>query len=1163
MNFSADAARNGDSIFRKYHTTLIYCMRITLLICFVISMSLQMVLASNASGQGMANVNVNIKLDNEDLASAIKKIESTTPFRFLYRTADIRDINSLTLNERSISVERLMKDLLTGTSLSFKQIDDRILITRNNLVSKKQPILNAGINLVSMADTVITGTVFDGKTKERIPSATVVLKDNRKNIVLTDSRGNFRISAPLGAVLLVSYIGYETQEVTATSKVLEIRLQEAPQSLKGVVVTGIVNQNKSTFTGAARTFNAEELSKVSNSNVLTALKSLDPSFQIPENLNIGSNPNILPDVVLRGGNTLVDIRQAGGTNTFNYQPTPNAPLFILDGFETTLQRINDLDMNRIASITILKDAGATAMYGSRGANGVIVVEQLRPVEGKLRVAYNASVSIEAPDLTGYSLLNAREKFELEDRSNVFVNPFNTSQNGLDLIRQSRAQAVASGVNTDWISKPLRTGIGQKHNINVDGGAESVTYGLNLTYDQNTGAMKGSDRTTTTGNSFLSYRLKKFQFRNDLTLNFNKANNSPYGSFKQYTRLNPYWSPTDADGNLKVYLEDVRDPQTGLRITSSDYYDNLNGYIGRPLNPLYNASLNITDKTKYSNITNNFETRYQALEWLRLTARLSYSKRDDQSDIFLPAQHSSFANVTTFEKGSYTQVNGNYQQTEGFLTAEANKNIDKHAFTFSGTLNVKENQYDLQSVKVVGFPNPNLDQFILGNSYGVNAKPTGSESHTRSLGTLASMSYSYDNRFLFDGTFRLDGSSLFGTQKRFAPFWSAGAGWNIHNEEFFKNNDNIQELKLRYTVGTTGSESFESYKGITTSQYYTDREYRGVIPSYLLGFGNETLAWQKTLKNNIGIDISIFDRFSLTANYFNERTKGSIAFISSAPSSGFPGYYDNMGDVVNKGYELYGRYNLIAKPANRNNWSIFANVFHVSNKIEKISSTIQALNNRANTTASSVPLPRYAEGQSVNVIWGVKSLGIDPSSGNELFQARDGSITTTYNPADQVIIGDATPTLSGTFGTNMEIKGIGLNIYVRFNFGGDTYNQTLVDRVENVNVAQYNVDSRVATSRWQNPGDLSYYRAIVNYAGVTSPFVTYSTSRFIQKNNFIAGESASIYYRFSDKLNKTIGLQNTKVTIFSSDIFRASSIKRERGIDYPYARSFTFQLQTAF
>jgi len=1152
MNFSAEAARNGDSIFRKLPKPLIQLMRITSLICIVAAISLQAI-ASNAKGQAMGAVTLGISLENESMVSAIKKIEESTNFRFLYRTSDVKNIKDLTLSEKSISVENLMKQLLSNSDLSFKQVEDMIVISKKTTLESRKLIL--------VADTVIKGTVYDGKSKDKIIGANIRVK-NRTTAVMTDVNGNFKVNAAIGSVILVSYVGYDTQEITITKPVLEIRLAESAQSLKGVVVTGIFSQSKSTFTGAARAFNSEELSKVSNNNVLTALKSLDPSFQIPENLNIGSNPNVLPDVVLRGGNTLTDIRQVGNPDPFNYQASPNAPLFILDGFETTLQRVNDLDMNRIASVTILKDAGATAIYGSRGANGVIVIEQTRPVEGKLRFTYNASTQIEAPDLNGYDLLNAREKFDLEDRSGFFKNTFNTTQNALDLVRENRLAAVQSGINTDWISKPLRTGIGQKHNIYVEGGAEAVTYGLNLTYDQKTGVMKGSDRKTTTGNSFFSYRLKNFQFRNDLTILFNAANNSPYGSFEQYTRLNPYWSPYDADGNLKVYLEEVIDPATGLRVTNQDYYNNLNGYTGRPVNPLYNASLNITDRTAYRGITNNFETRWQAKEWLRLTARLSYSKQNDESDIFLPAQHSSFANVTTFEKGSYTKGTGQIERLEGFFTGEFNKNFDKHLLSASATMNVKEVTSSNQSVRVIGFPNPNLDQFILGNQYPTNQKPSGSESLTRTIGTLARTAYSYDNRYLFDATFRLDGSSLFGSDKRYAPFWSVGAGWNVKNENFLKENAIINDLRLRYTIGTTGSESFESYKGISTSGYYTDREYRGVIASYLLGYGNEMLAWQKTLKQNIGIDLTIANRFTLNANYFIERTKGSIAFIASAPSSGFSGYYDNMGDVLNKGYELYGRYNILNQ-SNRNNWSVFVNAFHVKNKIEKISSTIKALNERANSTRSTSPLPKYAEGQSVNVIWAVPSLGIDPASGNELFLSRNGEVVNAYNPADQVIAGDKTSDISGTMGTNLEVKGIGLNVFIRFDFGGDTYNQTLVDRVENANVALYNVDRRVYDSRWQKPGDVSFYRGIVNYTNNVNAPITYATSRFVQKNNFISGESISVYYRFSDKLNKRFGLQNTKITLFGTDVFRASSIKRERGLEYPFAHNYTLQLQTTF
>lgn len=1065
----------------------------------------------------------------------------------------IRSAQPVTVTSQDMKLQEFLSVILRDQPIDFTIENETVFLKRASRKVEES-------RTVQTRD--ITGQVLS-KSGEPIVGANVTIKGTR-NMAVTNVEGKFSIKANPGQVAVIRFIGFQTREVAIGAETnLRIQLEETNESLGEVVVTGIVNQSKSTFTGAAMTFNSEELNQVSNNNVLTALKSLDPSFQIPENINLGSNPNVLPDVVLRGGNTLVDISQGNVANPFNYQQAPNAPLFILDGFETTLQRINDLDMNRVERVTILKDAGATAIYGSRGANGVIVIEQKRPEAGKLLFTYNGNMTVEVPDLAGYNLLNAREKFELEDRSDIYKYSWNSVQNHLDLVRSARMKAVERGINTDWISKPLRNGIGQKHNVYIEGGADAVTYGLGITHDQTLGVMKGSDRRTTTANSSLSYRLDKFQFRNELHLHFNTANNSPYGSFKQYTQLNPYWSPYDEQGNLKMYLEEVIDPQTGARITQFDSYNNLNGYTGRPVNPLYNASLNITDQTAYKGITNNFEVRWQTNSWLRLTGRFSYSQQNDESDIFLPAQHSSFSNIATFNKGSYTKGYGYTQNMEGFLTGEVNKNFGLHFISGSATVNIKENAYNTTSFRVQGFPNSNLDELVLGNQFPDGSKPTGMESIVRSIGSLVRGSYSYDNTYLFDATYRLDGSSLFGASRRFAPFWSIGAGWNLHQEEFLQDQDVIDQLRLRYTLGTTGSESFESYKGITTSQYYTDREYRGVISSYLLGFGNEALAWQKTRKNNLGFEMTLFNRLSVNANYFHERTVGSIAMISTAPSSGFNTYYDNMGDVVNKGFEIYSRFNLIASPVNRNNWSVFFNGMHVSNKIEKISKTIEALNRRANNTTSTTPLPRYQEGQSRNVIWAVQSLGIDPASGTELFLTRDGEITSVYNPAQQVIVGDATSTLSGTFGTNMELNGIGFNVYLRFDFGGDAYNQTLIDRVENVNVAMYNVDSRVAEQRWEKPGDIAFFKGILDFSGSTNTARTMASSRFVQKNNFLTGESISMYYRLPETFNQRFGVRNTRITLQGSEFFRISTIKRERGLDYPFGRTFSLQLQTSF
>ncbi|MCM5528936.1 SusC/RagA family TonB-linked outer membrane protein [Parasegetibacter sp. NRK P23] len=1102
--------------------------------------------------------NVSIKQKGMSLENVFREIKRQTGYDFWADSKLLKNAPKKDLNLSDVNFRAAIQESLDGTGLSYRIVGKVIVIKEAEIASKE---FHATINTPQIT---VEGRVLDDKTGEPVIGASVVIKGMKKG-VSTDAAGRFSITADKGSVLVVSFVSYLPKEIEVKDgDVVTVRLEASPASMKELVITGVFSRNKQNYTGAASSFTSEDLGKVTNSNVLTALKSLDPSFQIPQNINLGSNPNALPEVTLRGGNSLNDIGRQGQENPFNYTNSANTPLFILDGFEVPLQRINDLDMNRIARVDILKDAAATSIYGSRAANGVIVIETIRPKEGELRFTYNASLVVEAPDLTGYNLLDAREKLDIEKQAGFYRNVFNFRQEEVDIIYAYRLAEINKGVNTDWIAKPLRSGVGTKHNIYLEGGSNSMLYGVNITYDQKNGVMKGSDRRNIMGSSFLSYRIKNFQFRNDLTLSYNQANNSPYGSFRQYTRLNPYWSPVNEDGTQKVYLETIVDPRTGLRLTNFDLYDNLdNQGVGRAVNPMYNASLNIVDRTTYRNMTNNFFTQWQALQWLRVTGRLSYQEQYDEYDKFLPAQHTSFVSVSTFKKGSYSKTYGKRTSLEGMLTGDINKRFDDHMIFATLGLNVQEVKSNTESFTVEGFPNARLDQLTLGNRFPDGSKPVGTESLSRLGGLLSNFSYAYDNRYLLDLSYRLDGSSQFGSDKRFAPFWSSGIGWNLHNEKLLSGLNYINRLKLRYSFGYTGSQNFASYLGITTGQYYTDRDYRGIIGTYLLGFGNSALVWQRTQKSNFGADITLFDKLDITANYFIEKTKGSVARVSTAPSSGFDFYNDNMGDVLSKGFEANFRYNIFRSNRGRDNWSVFANLFRVTNTIERVSNTIQAMNKRADTTRSTTPIVRYAEGQSTTAIWAVKSLGIDPSTGDELFLTRDGKITSVYSPLNQVIVGDTRADIEGTFGTNFEKKGIGMNLYFRFRLGGQAYNQTLIDRVENVNVGIYNVDRRVAEERWKQPGDLAFFKGLLDQGGYAINERTYATSRFVQDDNFLSCESASLYYRFSDAFNKRFRLENTRVTLFSNELFWKSSIRRERGLDYPFSRNFTLQFQTTF
>lgn len=1099
------------------------------------------------------SVKINLNLDGVRIEQILDQIEENTAYKFVYNSAIIPK-KTVNINVKKTSVANILAHTLEGTGLRWKELPNNVIV-----IAKATP-----------QDPIRIGGIVVNKQGEPIPGASITIKDwkttapNVQSSTATDQNGHWSLFVPNESIVLVVRImGYETREITvATERNFRIELTEAINELEGVVVTGLFERPKDMYTGAVRSFNQEELQNVTSDNVLTALKSLDPSFQLPENINLGSNPNALPEVTLRGGNSLVDI-SSSSTNTFNYANSVNTPLFILDGFEVSLTRISDLDLTRVKSISLLKDATATSIYGSRAANGVVVIETIQPKAGEIRVTYTGNMTIEAPDLTGYDILSAREKLELEEKAGVYNNTINATQQNLAYYYNARKKAIESGVETDWLALPLRTGVGQKHNLYLEGGSnENALYGVSLNYYKTDGVMKGSDRTTLTGNTFLSYRVKNFQFKNDLTIISNKGNNSPYGSFTQYAQLNPYWTPYNADGSLKLYLEEVYN-NNGDRLIVFDNYNNLDGYTGRPTNPLYNASLGIVDQAKYNSFINNFSAQWQAKSWLRLNGTFAYQYQADESDEFLPAQHTSFSSTPTLEKGSYDKGYGRKSGFESNLSANMNKVIGKNILFATLGGNLQQVKYTTEDFSVIGFPSANLQSLTQGLRYPADESPTGTESFSRLAGLFANGSYAYDNKYLLDVSYRLDGSSQFGRDNRMAPFWSLGAGWNLDKESFFSNIEGITNLRLRYTLGYTGSQNFASYLGTSTSQYFNSTEYRGILGTYLLAFGNDALSWQKTKKDNLGLDLTLFNRFSISANYYIENTAGSIASIATAPSTGFSTYSENIGDLKTTGWEAYLRYNVIDDTRNRRNMSVFLNLTSVKNKIARVSNTITKLNETVDTTYSTRPVTRYEVGQSTTAIWAVQSLGIDPSTGREIYLTRGGKLTNTYNPADQIIIGDLRPTLEGTFGTNLEIKGIGLNAYFRFRFGGQTYNQTLVERVENVNVSLYNVDRRVAEERWLQPGDITFFKGLVDERGTTITGNTYATSRFVQDDNLLSLESLSVYYRFNDAFNKRFNISNTRVSAFTGDVFRISSIKRERGLDYPFSRTFTIQLSTSF
>ncbi|HEX6181712.1 MAG TPA: SusC/RagA family TonB-linked outer membrane protein, partial [Chitinophagaceae bacterium] len=492
-----------------------------------------------------------------------------------------------------------------------------------------------------------------------------------------------------------------------------------------------------------------------------------------------------------------------------------------------------------------------------------------------------------------------------------------------------------------------------------------------------------------------------------------------------------------------------------------------------------------------------------------------------------------------------------------------RRFNKHQLMGSAGAAISQTKSDFLSVYVEGFPNDNLDQISFGNGYPPNSRPVYYSSMTRMVSAYANVNYSYENRYNADLSIRTDGSSQFGANKRFGTFWSAGASWNLHKEKFLVDKKYINRARFRASIGVTGDNKFESYMGLSTYQYYTDQNYRGQVGAILAAFGNENLKWQQTAKRNIGMDLALFDSWvSLSVDVYQENTKNLILDITTPPSIGFGSYKENIGELENKGFEFRLNAFLWRNEAKKIFWSVFVNGLHNRDRIKKISNSLAKLNETNDKNDQTRLQSRFTEGESVNTIWAVQSLGIDPSTGRELYVKKDGTITYNWDVADKVVVGNTVPDMRGSFGTNFTWKGLTVGVYFSYEFGGEIYNQTLIDRVETTNYT-YNVDRRVLIGRWTKPGDVTYFKGLVDENGRPVTTATQATSRFLQTENFINGESISIGYVLPVKLNKKLGLSNSRISFITNDYARWSAIQVERGMEYPFARTYTVNISTTF
>lgn len=1101
----------------------------------LLRMKLTFVLVFCMLVQTFAAVNaqtVTLKKQNASLEEIIWELKEQTKFVFLYSSADVATVKGIDIDMQNSQIDAILKKCLEGTDLQF--------VKENNAIIIRQA--NGKTAVPQVQSRKITGKVID-EDGNPLPGVAVLIEGTTIGVA-TDMDGKYDLTCPemKDIVLKFSYIGMKPKSVVVGNKtVVDVTLESDSQEMDEVVVTGLLNRRKSGFAGTTTVISKQELAKVSTGNIFTTISTLDAGFKIEENNLDGSNPNKLPDFTIRGKGSF----QNGST----------APIFILDGFEVTSQKVFDMDINRIESITLLKDASATILYGSRASNGVIVIETTAPKAGKLRVTYDFKPTIAIVDLTDYDLMNAREKLQYEKEAGLYTQEITPGyedndrreQGELDKAYYNRYKNIVEGVNTYWLSQPVKNAFSHAHSLFVEGGADNVRYGIDASYNQNKGVMKESGRNRFGLGFSLIYRIKdKITIKNYISYAHTHAYNSPYGSFSQYAKLNPYERIYNDNGELIPKLSDG------------------------DTNPLYDALLPNRNFTKDQEFREQLSVDWFIRDGLRLKGQMAIVKGETSGEIykspfsaeFLKTTYNSESRVQEYlpiaERGYLSMTDGASFSYDGNVTLNYNTLVNEKHIIYAGVgLEVTQNDNNSHGFIMTGFPDDRYSDPAFAIQYKKETKPSSSESKSRAIGFFANGNYSYDDRYFADVSVRIDGSSKFGADKKYAPFWSAGAGWNVHNEKFFKHTK-ISMLKLRYSYGVTGNQEFSAYQAKTMFQFNTDRLYNSGISAALMGYGNPDLEWQNQYQSNYGFDFGYAkDRIRLQFNYYQKKTEGMLTSVSVAPSLGLPSntFTSNLGKIQNKGVEVNLNAVLIRDQGKDFEWSVMLQAAHNKNKIMEISTALKNINEK-NNQDKTTPAAVYEEGESMSAIKAVPSLGIDPTTGQELFMKKDGTITYTWDATDKVICGDSEPKVFGNVGTNLYWKGWNLNMVFKYDLGADYYNSTLAERVEGAN-PRYNADRRVLNNRWKEPGQHALYKNIKEYT------TTYISSRFVQKENTLQLTSLSLSYDLNREWIRKFGLNTMRLSFYMNDVFRASTVKNERGLDYPFQRSFVFGLNIGF
>jgi TonB-linked SusC/RagA family outer membrane protein len=929
----------------------------------------------------------------------------------------------------------------------------------------------------------VSGRVTSQTEPNGLPGVSVVVKGSSTGAI-TDLDGKFVVEAPPDATLVVSFVGYSSQEIPVNGQsVINVVMTEEAKELEEVVVMGYASVQKRDLTGSVTAVKATDFQDQSLSGIDQALQGHAPGVQVTQS---SGTPGGGISVRIRG------VTSIGAGNT---------PLYIIDGIQVetgTLslrsfggQNDNALSLinpGDIESIQVLKDASAKALYGSRASNGVVIVNTKRGKKNQAKINFDAQRGIVDP-VNRIKLLNSTELLELQREAvtNAGKNP-----DALGLI-----PGVTDAVNTNWQDEVLRTGIMQQYQLSASGGNDYSKYYISTNYRSEEGVQLNNlfERLGATVN--LDQRLtNKLSISSNMTIarTLNKrvkGDNFLDGVYSGAVKSLPYYSPYDEQGKL-----------VGPGNAAYAAFPNFNP-VAQALLPRFNAN---TAKLLGALIAN-----YKFNDNFLLKAQVSLDYNDITEDQYESSQTAIGGYLPSVGGEGYGLfIASTSTNINSYATLSYNKVLGKHSV--SGLIGTEVIQNHSINGNVQGRLFPSDDYTYIGSAGIVDQGGSG-KAQNGLASFFAEGKYDYNDRYLVTASFRADGSSRFGPNNRFAYFPALSAAWRISSEEFW-NADFVNDLKLRASVGFTGNERIGNFQFLGTWGPVTYNGTSGVGPASI---ANPNLKWETTQENNIGVDVSFLEgRFQLTADAYYNKTTDMLLLRPYASTTGFTGVTDNIGEMENKGLEL-GINTVNFDGAFK--WSTGINLSLNRNKVLFLSDSVPLY--RGYTANGVDGTNIIKEGYPLGTFLGLKFLGVDPATGDAMYQDtnKDGNITND----DAVIIGTAQPKLYGGFTNKFSYKRFDLSLFFQFSYGNKILNFSKTTLV-NTGADILNNQSVEALRRWRKPGDIT---DVPRYE-YENTFNNLHSDRFLEDGSYLRLKNLSVGYNLPSAWCDKLKLERVRI-----------------------------------